>query len=79
MRIRYTIKYKPPGLFARWRVHKDVVADGFEKEVGLKFLELADGSLIFYHCSYETIYSKERRQSVVEAMSKQAGQPVQEA
>ncbi len=79
MDIQYTVKYKPSGLFQRWRKHKNVIGDGIEKELGLKFLKLADGTMVFYHLSYETVFSPEREGSVIKQMSKQAGQPVQEA
>jgi hypothetical protein len=76
MTIRYTVKYRTNKLFSKWETLNNVVGDGFIDDKPIRFFRLDDETMIYIPDNAEVVFSKERHQSIVQAMSKEAGQQI---
>jgi len=76
-KTKYVAKYKSKGLFTRWTTFNNVVGDGFiEKPIMLRYFAMDNGEMVYFPVDYEVWFSKERKTSILESMSKDAGQQI---
>lgn len=72
----YTVKYRPNGSFI-WRTIKNVKGDAFIPNTSIIQFIQADETLTEINIAlFEIQYSKERHTSILENMSREAGQQI---
>lgn len=74
MTTEYTVKYKVPGQIF-WRNIRRVIGDGIEPGM-FRWFATADDEMVYIPLDSQVWFPKERRTSILAAMSKEAGQQV---
>jgi len=77
MKTTYTAKYRTKKLFAKWEEFNNVEGDGFINDpIPLRYFGMSNGEIVYFPADAEVWFSAERKTSILESMSKEAGQQV---